>query len=137
MGYYINIDLIELVINMTESETGMHVGDEQRFNWKNKVLDFLETQIERDIYYPPNQGKYSFFHSEDIVIHENVLIREFVGDKRYRSNIDGTDIFIHYLLNKNFEEKEFNFGWKRDNRPLEDSLKRNIKIYEEYKNARK
>lgn len=133
----INIDLIELVINMTESETGMHVGEEQRFNWKNKVLDFLETKIKRDTYYPPNKGAYSFIHSEDIVIHENVLIREFVGDKRYRSNIDGTDIFIHYLLNKNFEEKEFNFGWKRDNRPLEDSLKRNIKIYEEYKNARK
>ena len=133
----INIELIELVISMTESEIGMHVGDEQRFNWKNKVLDFLETQIERDTYYPPNQGKYSFFHSEDIVIHENVLIREFVGDKRYRSDIDGTDIFIHYLLNKNFEKKEFNFGWKKNNRPLENSLKRNIKIYEEYKNARK
>ena len=39
--------------------------------------------------------------------------------------------------NKNFEKKEFNFGWKKNNRPLENSLKRNIKIYEEYKNARK
>lgn len=133
----ININLIELVINMTDSETGIHVGYEQRFNWKNKILDSLEAQIKRDTYYPPSGGKYSFIHSKDVVIHESALVREFMGNKRFRGNIDGTDIFINYILIKNFEEGKFNFGWKRDNRPLANSLKRNIEIYEEYKNARK
>jgi len=133
----INSNLIELIINMTESEISMDIGYEQRFNWNNKINDFLELQIQRDSFIRPNQGRYSSFHSEDIVIHENPLIRVFIGDRRYRSNIDGIDIFIYSLLNKNFKDKEFNFGWKRNNKSLDDLIRKNSRVYEEYKNARK
>lgn len=132
----INVDIIELIINMTESEIGLHMGYEQRFNWRNKIQNILEKQIKRDTYYPPSKGNYSFLHSEDIIIHKSALIRVFIGDRGYGSNFDGIDIFIYYILNKNFEKK-FNFGWKRDRKTLENYINSNIKIYEEYKNARK
>lgn len=132
----INVDIIELIINMTESEIGLHMGYEQRFNWRNKIQNILEKQIKRDTYYPPSKENYLFLHSEDIIIHKSALVRVFIGDRVHGSDFDGIDIFIYCILNKNFEKK-FDFGWKRDNNTLEDYINSNIDIYEEYKNARK
>lgn len=133
----LNVQFFETIISITESAMGMPIGDEQRFNWKNKVKDYLEDNIERDSFVQANQGKYSFMHHENIILHDSVLIREFLGDEQYGNNIDGIDIFIYSILNKNFKNKNFNFGWKRNNKKFEDSMKRNTKIYEEYQNARK
>ncbi|QHG90383.1 hypothetical protein CVO_00390 [Sulfurimonas sp. CVO] len=132
-----NVQFLETIIFTTESAMGMPIGDEQRFNWKNKVKDYLEANIERDSFVQANKGKYSFMHHENIILHDSALIREFLGDEQYGNNIDGIDVFIYSILNKNFKDKNFNFGWKRNNKKFEDSMKRNTEIYEEYQNARK
>lgn len=133
----VSVMFCETIISTTESARGMPIGDEQRFNWKNKVKDYLEANIKRDSFVRKTSSQYSFMHPENVVLHDSVLIREFLGDKQYGNNIDGIDIFIYSILSKNFKDENFNFGWKRNNKKFEDSMKRNIEIYEEYQNARK
>ena len=133
----VNVKFLEAIIFTTESGYGMPIGDEQRFNWNNKIKDYLEANIERDSFVRKTSSVYSIMHSEDIILHESPLVRVFMGDKQYGSDIDGIDVFIYSIIEKNFHDKDFIFGWKRDNKRFQSSIERNIELYEEYKNARK
>lgn len=134
---FMNAKFIALIISMTEAEFGIPIGDDQRFNWNNRVNDFFKNNIIRKSFIDESTNKYSFIHSENIALHESALIREYIGDEKYGNSIDGIDIFIYSLLNKNFKDKNLKFGWKRNNKNFEDSMKRNTEIYEKYKNAKK
>lgn len=133
----VNDKFLETIISTTESGYGMPIGDEQRFNWNDKIKDYLEANIKRDSFVRKASSVYSIMHSEDIVLHESPLIRVFIGDKQYGSDFDGIDVFIYSTIEKNFQDKDFKFGWRRDNKQFQSSIERNIELYEEYKNARK
>lgn len=132
----INVKFIALMITMTESKMGIPIGSDQRYNWRNRVLNFLEKNTKREKYIKPNKGVTFYIDEKEIVLHESPLVRVFLGDKEYRNNIDGIDVFIHIFLNKHSDEK-LEFANRRDRNYFEKSLERNIKEYEEYKNERK
>ena len=134
---FISIDFLEMVISISESQMGLPPGDMQRDNWTTKVRRYLKEHVEKDTFTRTYRGPISSFDRVDIILHDNVLIRKFIGNERYLSDIDGIDIFIYTLLEKNFKDKEFKFGWKRENKSFDDSLKRDEKQYSEYKDARK
>lgn len=108
----IDENFIPIVISITESRMGLAPGDEQRHTWDSKVRRYLKEHIKNDIHTKIHRGPMPVFDEEEIVLHENVLIREYIGRDRYTSNVDGIDIFIHSILRKNFKEKDFKFGRK-------------------------
>lgn len=133
----ITIDFIHSIISMSDSRIGVAPGYDQRFNWNVKIKTYLKSKIKKDSFTKNYKGIIPTFHSEPIVLHDNVLIREYIGNDSYSDDIDGITIFIYTILTKNFKEKNLDFGWQRDQKSFEHSLKRNQEIYEEYKNARK
>lgn len=134
---FLSIDFLEMVISISESQMGLPPGDMQRDSWTSNVRRYFSEHIKKDTFRRTNRGPILSFDSVNIILHDNVLIRKFIGNERHFTDIDGIDIFIYSLLEKNFKDKEFKFGWKRKNKSFEDSLKRDEKQYSEYKNARK
>ena len=132
---YMTPEQIELFINMTEEHFAIPVGDEQRFNWRNKVFSFLEKNIKKDTFVRNRSHTYYSLQSKTIILHKSPIVREFIGDRTY-SDDDGITVFIYTILNKNYPDRKFNFGWKRDEERFDKKIKKNIEIYEEYKNAR-
>lgn len=134
---FISIDFIHAIISVSDSRIGVAPGYDQRFNWNVKIKTYLKSKIKKDFFTKSYQGPIPIFDQENIVLHENVLIREYIGNDRYSKDIDGISIFIYTILIKNFKEEKLEFGWQRNQESFERSLKRNQEIYEEYKNARK
>ncbi len=132
----INIDYLRLVISLSESSIGVSVGFEQRFNWNLKIKKLLLNKIKKDFFTISYSGIIPTLQEEQIIVHDNVLIREYIGNERYSNDIDGITIFIYSILTKNFEKENLKFEWPRDQKSFLNALKRNKKIYKEYKNAK-
>jgi hypothetical protein len=129
---YLKIKLFVTAISMSERKFGIPLGSMQRHNWENKVKDFLEQNIKRDTYTKSSARQFSYFRTENIVLHNNPLVRVYIGSKRHRSNFDGIDIFINEFFNKNYKDKKLNFGSKRDMFSIKKYIESDIEIYNEY-----
>lgn len=101
-----------------------------------KDKNFFKNKIKKDSFTKNFGGVSPIFRREEIILHDNVLIREYIGNDRYSKDVDGISIFIYTILTKNFKEENLKFKWPRDQESLEDSLKRNEELYEEYKNEK-
>lgn len=134
---FISIDFLKIVISSSDFKKGAPPGFEQRFNWNLKIRDYLKSKVKRDFYTKNYGGITSFIHQEEIVLHNNVLVRKYIGEERPSRDIDGITLFIYAILTKNFKDIDFEFEWPRKQQDFVDSLKRNEEIYKEYKNARK
>ncbi len=133
---FININFIHAVISLSDSHIGISPGYDQRFTWNTKIRNYLKSKIKKDFFNKNYKGEISIFNQEEIVLHDNVLVREYIGSDDYSRDIDGISIFIYLILTKHFKENNFNFGWQRDQESFERLLKRNQEIYEEYNNAK-
>lgn len=133
---FININFIYYVISLSDSHTGIDPGYNQRFNWNIKIKNYLRSKIKIDYFDKIYHDIMPIFHHEDVVLHDNVLIREYLGSDNYSRGIDGISIFIYLILTKHFKDNNLNFGWQRDQKSFEESLNRNQEIYEEYNNAK-
>ncbi len=134
---FIDIDFIRIVISLSDSpHLGVAPGYDQRFNWNVKIKNLLNSKINKDSFTKNYGGISPIFHQENVVLHDSVLIREYIGNDSYSDDIDGISIFIYSILTKNFKEKNLKFEWPRDQESFEQSLKRNQTVYEEYKSAR-
>jgi hypothetical protein len=134
----ISMDFLKIVISSSDFKNGAPPGFEQRFNWNIKIRDYLESNVKKDSFSRNYGGMSIFTNHEEIILHESVLIREYIGDEKLSRDIDGITVFIYAILTKNFKDKDkdFEFEWPRDQQDFLDSLKRNEEVYEEYKNAR-
>ncbi|MFY4842493.1 hypothetical protein ACOTWI_09180 [Aliarcobacter butzleri] len=133
---FINIDFIHSVISLSDSHIAVTPGYDQRFIWNTKIRNYLKSKIKKDFFNKNYKDEIPIFHQEEIVLHDNVLIREYIGSDDYSSNLDGISIFIYTILTKHFKENKLKFGWERDQESFESSLNRNQKIYQEYNNAK-
>ncbi|MCG3658322.1 hypothetical protein [Aliarcobacter butzleri] len=133
---FINIDFIHSVISLSDSHIAVTPGYDQRFTWNTKIRNYLKSKIKKDFFNKNYKDEIPIFHQEEIVLHDNVLIREYIGRDDYSSNLDGISIFIYTILTNHFKENKLKFGWQRDQESFESSLNRNQKIYQEYNNAK-
>ncbi|MCT7550697.1 hypothetical protein N5U04_06940 [Aliarcobacter butzleri] len=133
---FINIDFIHSVISLSDSHIAVTPGYDQRFIWNTKIRNYLKSKIKKGFFNKNYKDEIPIFHQEEIVLHDNVLIREYIGSDDYSSNLDGISIFIYTILTKHFKENKLKFGWERDQESFESSLNRNQKIYQEYNNAK-
>lgn len=133
---FISISFIHSIISISDSRLGVSPGDDQRFNWNIKIKTFLKNKIKKDSFTKNFGGVSPIFHREEIILHDNVLIREYIGNDIYSKDVDGISIFIYTILTKNFKEENLKFKWPRDQESFENSLERNEELYEEYKNAK-
>ena len=133
---FINIDFIHSVISLSDSHIAVTPGYDQRFTWNTKIRNYLKSKIKKDFFNTNYKSVIPLFNQEEIVLHNNVLIREYIGSDDYFSNLDGISIFIYTMLTKHFKENKLKFRWQRDQESFERSLNRNQEIYEEYNNAK-